>query len=62
MKRSARCGTRRVNKTGGPFGAVIAGDGLLVAAAGNSVVDLGPGAHAEVTPSDRLQKLRTGPR
>lgn len=39
-----------VNKTGGPFGAVIARDGLLVAAAGNSVVkDLDPSAHAEVT-------------
>ena len=39
-----------VNKKGGPFGAVIARDGLLVAAAGNSVVkDLDPSAHAEVT-------------
>jgi len=39
-----------VNKTGGPFGAVIARDWLLVSAAGNSVVkDLDPSAHAEVT-------------
>ena len=38
-----------VNKTGGPFGAVIAKDGQVVAAAGNSVVkDLDPSAHAEV--------------
>ena len=38
-----------VNKTGGPFGAVIAKDGRVVAAAGNSVVkDLDPRAHAEV--------------
>ena len=38
-----------VNKTGGPFGAVIAKDGRVVAAAGNSVVrDLDPSAHAEV--------------
>ena len=38
-----------VNKTGGPFGAVIAKDGHVVAAAGNSVVkDLDPSAHAEV--------------
>ena len=38
-----------VNKTGGPFGAVVAKDGEVVAAAGNSVVrDLDPSAHAEV--------------
>ena len=38
-----------LNKTGGPFGAVIAKDGQVVAAAGNSVVkDLDPSAHAEV--------------
>ena len=38
-----------VNKTGGPFGAVVAKDGQVVAAAGNSVVrDLDPSAHAEV--------------
>lgn len=38
-----------MNKTGGPFGAVIAKDGQVVAAAGNSVVkDLDPSAHAEV--------------
>ena len=38
-----------VNQSGGPFGAVIAKDGEVVAAAGNSVVrDLDPSAHAEV--------------
>jgi len=38
-----------VDKTGRPFGAVIAKDGRVVAAAGNSVVrDLDPSAHAEV--------------
>ena len=38
-----------VTKTGGPFGAVIAKDGEVIAAAGNSVVrDLDPSAHAEV--------------
>lgn len=38
-----------IEKTGGPFGAVIAKDGEVIAAAGNSVVkDLDPSAHAEV--------------
>ena len=38
-----------VTKTGGPFGAVVAKDGEVIAAAGNSVVrDLDPSAHAEV--------------
>ena len=38
-----------VNKSGGPFGAVVAKDGEIVASAGNSVVrDLDPSAHAEV--------------
>lgn len=38
-----------VEKTGGPFGAVIAKDGRVIAASGNSVVkDLDPSAHAEV--------------
>ena len=38
-----------VNKTGGPFGAVIAKNGKVIASAGNSVVrDLDPSAHAEV--------------
>ena len=38
-----------VHKTGGPFGAVIARDGQVVAAAGNSVVrDRDPTAHAEI--------------
>jgi tRNA(Arg) A34 adenosine deaminase TadA len=38
-----------ISQTGGPFGAVIAKDGRMIAAAGNSVVqDLDPSAHAEV--------------
>ena len=38
-----------VNKTGGPFGAVIVKDGAVIAAAGNSVIqDNDPSAHAEV--------------
>ena len=38
-----------VNKSGGPFGAVIAKDGQVVSASGTSVVrDLDPSAHAEV--------------
>ena len=36
-----------VNKTGGPFGVVIVKDGLVIAAAGNSVIqDNDPSAHA----------------
>ena len=43
----ARAGV--VNKSGGPVGAVIAKDGQVVSASGNSVVrDLDPSAHAEV--------------
>ena len=38
-----------VDKTGGPFGAVVVRDGEVLAAAGNSVVrDSDPSAHAEV--------------
>ena len=38
-----------VNKTGGPFGAVIVKDGQVIVAAGNSVIqDKDPSAHAEV--------------
>ena len=38
-----------VNKTGGPFGAVIVKDGQVIAAAGNSVIkDNDPSAHSEV--------------
>ena len=38
-----------VEKTGGPFGAVIAKDGKIIAASGNSVIqDNDPSAHAEV--------------
>lgn len=50
-----------VNKTGGPFGAVIVKDGQVVAASGNRVIaDKDPTAHAEVT-AIRLacQKLGT---
>ena len=38
-----------VEKTGGPFGAVIAKDGKIIASSGNSVVqDNDPSGHAEV--------------
>lgn len=38
-----------IDKTGGPFGAVVVKDGQVVAASGNSVVkDNDPSAHAEV--------------
>ena len=38
-----------VNKSGGPFGAVIVKHGKVIAAAGNSVIrDNDPSAHAEV--------------
>jgi tRNA(Arg) A34 adenosine deaminase TadA len=38
-----------VDKTGGPFGAVIAKDGKIIASSGNSVVqDNDPSGHAEV--------------
>ena len=38
-----------VNKSGGPFGAVIVKDGEVIAAAGNRVIqDNDPSAHAEV--------------
>ncbi len=38
-----------VDKTGGPFGALIVLDGKIIATAGNSVMkDLDPTAHAEV--------------
>src|SRR6266516_2986730 len=38
-----------VDKTGGPFGAVVVKDGEVVAASGNSVMkDRDPSAHAEV--------------
>ena len=38
-----------VNKTGGPFGCVVAKDGQVIAVSGNSVIqDNDPSAHAEV--------------
>ena len=38
-----------VNKSGGPFGAVIVKHGKVIAAAGNTVIrDNDPSAHAEV--------------
>lgn len=46
-----------VNKTRGPFGAVVAKDGEVVAAAGNSVVrDLDPVLTQRSTRSGRLAK------
>ena len=45
VMREAGC----IKKTGGPFGCVIAKDGKIIAAGGNSVVaDNDPSAHAEV--------------
>ena len=51
-----------VNKSGGPFGAVIVKHGKVIAAAGNSVIrDNDPSAHAEVKPSARLaEQSKTG--
>ena len=38
-----------VERTGGPFGAIIVKDGIIIAAAGNSVIrDCDPTAHAEM--------------
>lgn len=38
-----------IERTGGPFGAIIVRDGIIIAAAGNSVIrDCDPTAHAEM--------------
>ena len=49
MQRAIRLSEESVKKGGGPFGAVIAKDGVVVAEASNSVtLDNDPTAHAEV--------------
>lgn len=49
MREAIRLSQQSVNAGGGPFGAVIAKDGQMVAGASNSVTLLGdPTAHAEV--------------
>lgn len=49
MRRACRLSEESVRDGGGPFGAVIAKDGVIVAEAANSVtIDRDPTAHAEV--------------
>ena len=49
MHRAIELSENSVRNGGGPFGAVIAKDGIIVAEASNSVtIDLDPTAHAEV--------------
>lgn len=49
MRRACRLSEESVRRGGGPFGAVIAKDGVIVAEASNSVtIDSDPTAHAEV--------------
>lgn len=49
MRRACRLSEESVRNGGGPFGAVIARNGVIVAEAGNSVtIDNDPTAHAEV--------------
>ena len=49
MKRACRISEASVKNGGGPFGAVIAKDGVIIAEASNSVTkDNDPTAHAEV--------------
>ena len=49
MRRAIALSENSVNNGGGPFGAVIAKDGIIVAEASNSVtIDNDPTAHAEV--------------
>lgn len=49
MRRACRLSEESVRNGGGPFGAVIAKDGVVIAEASNSVtIDSDPTAHAEV--------------
>ena len=49
MHRAIELSKNSVKTGGGPFGAVIAKDGIIIADASNSVtIDLDPTAHAEV--------------
>lgn len=61
LKRSIEIAQRSVQNGGGPFGAVLAMDGRIIAEAENSVTrDLDPSAHAEVNAIRKACKaLRT---
>lgn len=61
MRRACRLSEESVKSGGGPFGAVIAKDGVIIAEASNSVTtDNDPTAHAEVNAIRRAcQRLRT---
>lgn len=61
MRRACRLSEESVKKGGGPFGAVIARHGVVVAEASNSVtLDNDPTAHAEVNAiRTACQRLRT---
>lgn len=61
MRRACRLSEESVKKGGGPFGAVIARHGVVVAEASNSVtIDNDPTAHAEVNAiRTACQRLRT---
>ena len=49
MKEAIRLSIENISRGGGPFGAIVAKEGRIVAAAGNTVtVDNDPTAHAEV--------------
>lgn len=49
MREAIRLADESVERGGGPFGAVIVKDGMIVAGSANSVtIDLDPTAHAEV--------------
>ena len=60
MRRAIALSEESVRKGGGPFGAVIARDGVVVAEASNRVIlDSDPTAHAEVS-AIRAASLRLG--
>lgn len=61
MRRACRLSEESVRNGGGPFGAIIAKDGVMIAEASNSVtIDSDPTAHAEVnTIRKACQRLAT---
>ena len=61
MRRAIALSENSVRNGGGPFGAVIAKDGIVIAEASNSVtIDQDPTAHAEVnTIRQACRKLKT---
>lgn len=61
MRRAIELSENSVKNGGGPFGAVIAKDGIIIAEASNSVtIDKDPTAHAEVnTIRQACRKLKT---